>query len=238
MKRIVRGLLVCVLGAAVCTASPVWAEKPVITVANTGTSIKAAMIVLAHQMGYLGEDESIMKAQFPTSETILQVPGVDEQMMTMVAGKFELASAARNLKASYEIPLSRKVDYFIKAVSPEAAAFLNDEIDSLKFLTNAETITIDTADYDVSQGAAPSILAHIGTIYLPLKGLIDVDAELKKLEVQKKQLEGWIRGSEGKLSNPGFLAKAPEKVVKEAQEHLDGLKEKLARVEELIKSLV
>lgn len=193
---------------------------------------------LAHQMGYLGEDESIMKAQFPTSETILQVPGVDEQLMTMVAGKFELASAARNLKASYEIPLSRKVDYFIKAVSPEAAAFLNDEIDSLKFLTNAETITIDTADYDVSQGAAPSILAHIGTIYLPLKGLIDVDAELKKLEVQKKQLEGWIRGSEGKLSNPGFLAKAPEKVVKEAQEHLDGLKEKLARVEELIKSLV
>ncbi len=192
---------------------------------------------LAHQMGYLGDNESIMMAQFPTSETILQVPGVDEQLMAMVAGKFELASAARNLKASYEIPLSRKVDYFIKVVSPEAAAFLNDEIDSLKFLTNAETITIDTADYDVSQGAAPSILAHIGTIYLPLKGLIDVDAELKKLEVQKKQLEGWIRGSEGKLSNPGFLAKAPEKVVKEAQEHLDGLKEKLARVEELIKSL-
>ncbi|HCL80595.1 MAG TPA: hypothetical protein DIC53_11595 [Synergistaceae bacterium] len=56
MKRIVRGLLVCVLGAAVCTASPVWAEKPVITVANTGTSIKAAMIVLAHQMGYYGEE--------------------------------------------------------------------------------------------------------------------------------------------------------------------------------------
>ncbi len=192
---------------------------------------------LAHQMGYLAEGESIMITQFPTADTILQIPGADEQLMTSVAGKFELASAARNLKASYEIPLSKKVDYFIKAVNPEMVGFLKAELDSLTFLTNAENFTIGTADYDTAQGAAPSIMANIGTIYLPLKGLVDVDAELKKLEVQKKQIEGWIRGSEGKLSNPGFLAKAPENVVKEAQAHLDDLKAKLARVEDLIKSL-
>jgi valyl-tRNA synthetase len=192
---------------------------------------------LAHQMGYLNDDESIMVSAFPTAAAIPQIPGADEQLLTQVAGKFELASAARNLKASYEIPLGRKVDYYIKAVSPEAAAFLNAELDSLKFLTNAENIAIDTADYDTSQGAAPSILAKTGTIYLPLKGLVDVDAELKKLTEQKKQIEGWIRGSEGKLSNAGFLAKAPEKVVKEAQEHLAELKDKLVRVEDLIKSL-
>lgn len=70
-----------------------------------------------------------------------------------------------------------------------------------------------------------------------MKDLVDVGAEIKKLADQKKQLEGWIKGSEGKLKNPGFLAKAPDNVVKEAQEHLDDLKAKLVRTEELIKTL-
>ncbi len=192
---------------------------------------------LAHQMGFLGEDESIMKAEFPNAANFPFIPGSDSQLIKLVSEKFGLAAAGRNLKASYNIPNAQKADYHIKAIDQSAVEFLNSEMDSLKFLINAENITISLEGWDVSLGVAPSVMAELGTIYLPLKDLVDIGAEIKKLETQKKQFEGWIKGSEGKLKNPGFLAKAPENVVKEAQEHLDDLKTKLTRTEELIKSL-
>lgn len=192
---------------------------------------------LAHQMGFLNDDESIMKAEYPTACNAVEIPDTDEQLMRLVRGKFEIAAAGRNLKASYDIPNGKKADYHIKAVNPEAAEFLKSETDSLTFLVNAGNITISLDGWDASAGVAPSVMAELGTIYLPLKDLVDVNNELKKLTDQKKQLQGWIKGSEAKLSNQGFLAKAPENVINEAKEHLDGLKLKLARTEELIASL-
>ena len=80
-------------------------------------------------------------------------------------------------------------------------------------------------------------MSNLGTIYLPLAGLIDVEAEKVKLEKQRVDYEKWIKSSEAKLSNERFLAKAPEQVVADAKAHLAELKEKLARVNELIDSL-
>ncbi len=65
-----------------------------------------------------------------------------------------------------------------------------------------------------------------------------MEAETAKLNKQKKELLGWIKGSEAKLNNQGnFLAEAPPKVVEDARAHLAEMKDKLARVEEALKSL-
>ena len=93
-------------------------------------------------------------------------------------------------------------------------------------------------EYKAEDGSgAPSALVNAGAIYLPLKGVIDIEAETAKLNKQKKELLGWIKGSEAKLNNQGFLAKAPPKVVEDARAHLAEMKDKLARVEEALKSL-
>ena len=60
------------------------------------------------------------------------------------------------------------------------------------------------------------------------------DDELKK---QKKDLTGWIRGTEAKLNNPGFVSKAPANVIESTKTQLADLKSKLARVEETLSSL-
>lgn len=62
-------------------------------------------------------------------------------------------------------------------------------------------------------------------------------AERVKLEKQQKDLLGWIKSSEGKLNNAGFVAKAPPKVVEDARAQLADLKEKLARVESALAAL-
>jgi valyl-tRNA synthetase len=73
--------------------------------------------------------------------------------------------------------------------------------------------------------------------YIPLEGLIDRDAELSRQGREAEKLRGFIRGHESKLSNPGFLAKAPEKVVAEIRETLENLRLQLAAAERIIADL-
>ena len=67
-------------------------------------------------------------------------------------------------------------------------------------------------------------------IYLPLKGLIDVEKETARLTKEMDKLGKEIKKLNGKLSNEGFLKKAPAQVV-------EGERAKLAGYEEKMKSL-
>jgi valyl-tRNA synthetase len=195
---------------------------------------------LAHQMGFLNDGQTIMYEAFPqplAEKNILCIVEKNTELMNMVDGKFQLIRSGRALKVNYNIPAGKKASYYIKAFGPENEAFLKSEMESVRFLLNADEVIIAQNDFDAADGAAPSEMSNIGMIYLPLKGLIDIEAELKKLNEQKKQLEGWIKGSEAKLSNKSFVDKAPENVVREAQAHCEDLKQKLVRVNDLIASL-
>lgn len=194
---------------------------------------------LAHQMGFLANDgETIMFAEYPgsgASTIIAREAGI----LDMVDSKFQLIRAGRNLRVSYEIPAGKKLNYYVQAVNQETADFLNSESESLKRMLNADSVEIGLDPYSNGNGGAqaPSMLVNAGNIYLPLKGVIDVDAEMNKLSKQREDLVKWIGASKGKLSNEKFVSKAPENVVAEARAHLAEMEDKLARVEELIKSL-
>ena len=190
---------------------------------------------LAHQMGFLGDDETIMYESYPVPDACATV---DETELARVDGKFELVRGGRFLKASYNLPDGKKVKFYIKAVDGTALEFLTAQKSSLMSLLNAAEIELSEADYDhAAGGAAPSQICRLGTVYLPLAGLIDVEAERAKLEKQQRELTGWIAGSKAKLSNERFLAKAPVQVVADAKAHLAEMEEKLARTAELLEAL-
>ena len=67
-------------------------------------------------------------------------------------------------------------------------------------------------------------------IFIPLEELVDIDAELERLTKEKQRLTKEVERAEKKLSNPGFVAKAPEKVVEEE-------KTKKARYEEMLEKV-
>ena len=191
---------------------------------------------LAHQMGFLGENESIMYAEFPLPMSVKETPVPDaENVIARCEAKYELVRAGRNLRVSYNLAPGKKLNFHVKAADAAYEEYLKNSFDSLKGLLNAADLTVSQTDYvcDDASGA-PSTLVAAGAIFLPLKGLIDVDAEKAKLQKQQKELQGWIKSSEAKLSNERFIAKAPAKVVEEAKTYLADLKEKLARVEEAL----
>ena len=196
---------------------------------------------LAHQMDFLADGESIMYAHFPEP---FEAIGLDKLMddaddiLDRVEDKFQLIRAGRNLRNSYDIPPGRKLNYYVKAANKETEKFLNGELKGLAYLLNAESVTISLEDYKSDDGAgAPSQLVNAGAIFMPLKGVVDVEAEKKKLQKQQKELQGWIRGTEGKLNNPGFLAKAPAQLVENTKAQLAEMQEKLKRVEQALASL-
>jgi valyl-tRNA synthetase len=55
-------------------------------------------------------------------------------------------------------------------------------------------------------------------IFIPLEGIIDLDAERKRLEKEIARLQGLVDGIERKLANPSFVDKAPEEVVEKERE--------------------
>ncbi len=190
---------------------------------------------LAHQMGFLADDESIMFETYPESDNS-ETEFAD--VVNFVDGKFAMISAARALKANYNLADGRKVKFYIKSADADKSAFLNMEKASVMHLMNASEIEISEVDYDTAaNGAAPSILCDLGNIYLPLAGLVDIAEELAKLNKQKADLEKWISASEAKLANEKFVAKAPPQVVADARVNLAEMQEKLARVISLMNDL-
>ena len=69
-------------------------------------------------------------------------------------------------------------------------------------------------------------------VFIPLDDIMDYEAEYDRLTKEKKKLEGEVARVKGKLSNQGFLAKAPEKVVNEEKEKQAKYEDMLAKVEE------
>ena len=189
---------------------------------------------LAHQMQFVEEGKSIMFESFPTADGMTFDPAVIE----LTDGKFELVRAGRALKSGYNIPDGKKVNFHIKANSPEAMTFLREESASLYSLLNAAEIKLEMEAFDTAaNGAAPAQAAHLGTISLPLAGLIDVAAEKAKLTKQIAELDKSIAGSRAKLSNEKFLAKAPEKVIADAKALLEKMESRHAELTALLASL-
>ena len=78
---------------------------------------------------------------------------------------------------------------------------------------------------------AVSVVIEGVKIFIPLDELVDFTKELERLNKEKAKLEGEIKRVNGKLSNQGFLAKAPESLVNEE-------KAKKAKFEEMMNSVL
>ncbi|MBL4614134.1 MAG: valine--tRNA ligase [Magnetovibrio sp.] len=89
---------------------------------------------------------------------------------------------------------------------------------------------------EVEKGSVSTVLDE-ATVVLPMSGIIDVTAEKARLDKEVKKLEPEIMKYEKKLSNQGFLAKAPAAVVTEQTERLEGMKADRAKLDEALARL-
>jgi len=121
---------------------------------------------------------------------------------------YQLAAAARNARSTYNLPSSKKFAWQIT----DCPEWLKRELPALASLLNASTLEEDTKGTADLSARIPS---EIGTLCLPLEGLIDIESELKRLGEELKKVEGEILKVEKKLSSQQFVNNAPAEVVEE-----------------------
>ncbi|MBT9152650.1 MAG: Valine--tRNA ligase [Firmicutes bacterium] len=84
---------------------------------------------------------------------------------------------------------------------------------------------------------AVSVVVTGAEIYLPLRELVNIEAEIKRLEDERTLLMSEVLRSAGKISNEGFLAKAPPALIEQERTKLAGYEAKLAQVEKRLGEL-
>ena len=188
---------------------------------------------VAHQLGYLKDGETIMRAEYPTGYTDEEKAkwGLTDGVYDFVEAKREAITALRALRAEYKVAPSTFVKVTL-AVDADHEKSVASEIPSLKRAMRAESVEIVEAGRDLPM---PSKITKFGTVYLSLEGLVDKAAESKRIAGELAKLAGFIKASEAKLANANFVAHAPQAVVDEAKRKLAENKDKVAQLEKLAK---
>ena len=173
------------------------------------------------------EGESIMVSRWPVSDPAHRFEAEEadfEKLMNAIR-------AVRNVRAELNVPPSRKAKLFIETRSPAVYEAGRAFLERLAF---APAVEIGTG-FDLP-GAAQAVTTD-ARILIPMDELIDREKELARLAKEKEACEKDIAFLNGKLSNESFVARAPEKVVAAEREKLTRAQEKLARIEDSIRTL-
>ncbi len=185
---------------------------------------------LSAKMGYISEGEFLMCNLIDTTPVLASMTAADVQTFSdRAAAIYSTASNLRNLKSEYHLGASKDVKFVVKPVS--GADWIASQCDTLITLVGAKGMDLD-AEYTAPQGT-PAAVTAIGEIYMPLDGLIDMDAEKTRLdkEVEKVSLEVMRAGK--KLGNEKFVANAKPEVVQKEKDRLSEWENKLAQLKEM-----
>lgn len=177
------------------------------------------------------EGESITVSQWPEVNEQDMNPTAAEEMKRLIS----IIRSVRNIRSEVDTPMSKPIDLLIQVDNAEVKTALETQSHYIEKFCNTENLTIDTK-VTVPEKAMSAVITG-AELFLPLEGLIDVDKEITRLNQELAKLNKEVERVEKKLSNPGFVNKAPENVVQEEQrkklDYIDKREKVTARINEL-----
>lgn len=142
--------------------------------------------------------DSIMIQQMPVAK------GVDEQILKDFDAMREAVTGIRNIRKEKNILQREPLKVVVKGSFPMTTASILKKMANLQeFLTYEKELS----------GSASSFMVGTAEFFVLLDGLLDVSAELEKLQKELSHLQGFLKGVMAKLNNEKFVSGAPEAVV-------------------------
>jgi valyl-tRNA synthetase len=134
----------------------------------------------------------------------------------------------RRIKGEMNIAPGKPLPVLLANANDQDRAWLAASRPYLDFLARTESVTV----LEPGQEPPESAMALVGEmqVLIPMAGLIDKDAELKRLDKEIARLEGDVSRTQAKLANPSFVDKAPATVVQKERERTA---ESLAAIDKL-----
>ncbi len=176
-------------------------------------------------------DAALVVSSWPKHYLELNFPEAAAEMALVQ----EVIRAMRNLRSQVNLPPGRKAKVLLRA-SGQAARSLEQERHHLTRLAFAEPVEIDAAAAKPRQ-ALTALIGDEVEAYLPLAGVIDLGAEITRLEKELDLVVTERRKAQGKLQNPGFRKKAPPEVVAKEQARLEESIAKQTKLEDRLREL-
>jgi valyl-tRNA synthetase len=173
------------------------------------------------------EGQSIMVADWPIDSAVYINEDVEQQMATMM----ETIKSIRNMRAEVNVPPGKKSEVILQIATNELEQVFANNLQYIKTLAAAEPVQLLGVDEAKPDNAMTGVVSGV-EIYLPLKGLIDVEKESVRLNKELSTLDKEIARIEGKLSNEGFVAKAPAEVIEKEKAKAEEYQEKQTAIRE------
>ena len=174
------------------------------------------------------DTESIMISKWPEYDPALSFADEEAQMEKIM----DAIRAIRNRRAEMNIPPSKKSKVYVETVFSDVFAVGSEFIKRLAYASDVEI-----ADGFGDLGNTVTIVTNDAKIYIPLGDLVDFEAEAKRLQKELAAAEEKLAFINKKLDNPGFVNKAPEKVVQQNRDEAAKLTEKIANLRSSLENL-
>ena len=177
------------------------------------------------------EFPAIIVAEFPVYEDKLAFPQEAKEMELV----FETIKSLRNVRQSFNISTSLKMDIEIRATEDEKPVF--EAIEAyIKRLAKVENIKYADVNAPVPQKTATAVVSA-SKIVLSLENLIDFNEEIKRQQKKLDKLTGEKKSLQGRINNPKFVANAPGELIQQTKERIAEIEIQESTINELIGSL-
>ncbi|KLE16159.1 valine--tRNA ligase [Clostridium sp. C8] len=173
----------------------------------------------------LTDGESIVISNWPEYNEDLNNEKAEKDMDFII----EAIKGLRNVRAEMNVPPSRKAKV-IAYTTNEAKDAFTAGVHYIEKLASASEVAFIEDKAQVPENAV-SLVVKGGELFMPLLDLVDKEKELERLNKEKKKLGGEVERIDKKLSNQGFVAKAPQAVI-------DGEKEKREKYNEMLEAVL
>ena len=182
-------------------------------------------------MAATGLPRALIGSRWPTD-----MPAPDAAALDAFERIQEMVRSIRNARSEYDVAPSRRIAISISA--GEHAEMLRANLALPVSLARLDLANAAVAADLAAPEKAVTLAAGGMTIYLPLADLVDLDAEIERLNREMANVEKQLKMVNGKLNNAGFVEKAPDAVVERERAKLVELQGQQTQLSERLGEIV
>ncbi len=161
-------------------------------------------------MGLQDREESIMISNWPVYKEEWNFQ-VEEEEISLIK---EAVRSIRNVRSEMNVPPSRKAQVFVVSENEKVLDIFNRGKVFFATLASASEVVMQKDKAGIDEDAVSAVIPET-VLYMPLAELVDFEKEIERLTKEKAKLQSEVDRVVKKLSNEGFVAKAPAKLIEE-----------------------
>jgi len=176
-------------------------------------------------------EDALIIAAFPSCDEKMIDPEIADDMSFMQ----EAITAVRNLRKELNLNPGIPISLVIRVAEERQKDLIERYTTYFKRLAKVDNIEVGL-QLPKPKASIAAVVRNL-EIFLPLKGIIDLEAEKARLSKQIEKLEKEVQVIKNKLDNPHFLANAKPEIVENEKKHFEEVNTKLSLTKELLEDL-